>query len=152
MSPIRVGLLGIGTVGLGTFNVLQRNQEEIRRRAGRGIEITMVADLDMARARAAVGEGVQVVDDARKVVANPDIDIVVELIGGYGIARQLVLEAIEAGKHVVTANKALLAVHGTEIFAAAHRKGVMVAFEAAVAGGIPIIKALREGLTANSIQ
>ncbi len=152
MKPIQVGLLGIGTVGSGTFNVLQRNQEEIRRRAGRGIAITMVADLDMARARAAVGEGVTVVDDARKVVANPDIDIVVELIGGYGIARQLVLEAIEAGKHVVTANKALLAVHGTEIFAAAHRKGVMVAFEAAVAGGIPIIKALREGLTANRIQ
>ncbi len=152
LSPIRVGLLGIGTVGSGTFNVLQRNQEEIRRRAGRGIEITMVADLDVARAKAAVGSGVQVVDDARKVIANPDIDIVVELIGGYGIARQLVLEAIEAGKHVVTANKALLAVHGTEIFAAAHRKGVMVAFEAAVAGGIPIIKALREGLTANSIQ
>jgi homoserine dehydrogenase len=152
MKPIQVGLLGIGTVGSGTFNVLVRNQEEIRRRAGRGIEITMVADLDMARARTVVGEGVQVVDDARKVVANPDIDIVVELIGGYGIAKQLVLEAIEAGKHVVTANKALLAVHGTEIFAAAHRKGVMVAFEAAVAGGIPIIKALREGLTANSIQ
>jgi homoserine dehydrogenase len=142
----------MGTVGTGTFNVLQRNQEEIRRRAGRGIEITMVADLDVARAKAAVGEGVQVVDDARKVIANPDIDIVIELIGGYGIARALVLEAIEAGKHVVTANKALLAVHGTEIFAAAHRKGVMVAFEAAVAGGIPIIKALREGLTANSIQ
>ncbi|MCJ7798900.1 MAG: homoserine dehydrogenase, partial [Polaromonas sp.] len=152
LSSIRVGLLGIGTVGTGTFNVLQRNQEEIRRRAGRGIEITMVADLDVARAKAAVGEGVQVVDDARKVVASPDIDIVVELIGGYGIARQLVLEAIESGKHVVTANKALLAVHGTEIFAAAQRKGVMVAFEAAVAGGIPIIKALREGLTANSIQ
>ncbi|MDD5324018.1 MAG: homoserine dehydrogenase [Polaromonas sp.] len=152
MSPIRVGLLGIGTVGSGTFNVLLRNQEEIRRRAGRGIEITMVADLDVARARAVVGDGVRVVDDARKVIADPDIDIVVELIGGYGIARQLVLEAIEAGKHVVTANKALLAVHGTEIFAAAHRKGVMVAFEAAVAGGIPIIKALREGLTANSIQ
>jgi homoserine dehydrogenase len=152
LSPIRVGLLGIGTVGTGTFNVLQRNQEEIRRRAGRGIEITMVADLDVARARAVVGEGVQVVDDARKVIANPDIDIVVELIGGYGIAKALVLEAIEAGKHVVTANKALLAVHGTEIFAAAHRKGVMVAFEAAVAGGIPIIKALREGLTANRIQ
>jgi homoserine dehydrogenase len=152
LSPIRVGLLGIGTVGSGTYNVLQRNQEEIRRRAGRGIEITMVADLDVARARAAVGPGVQVVDDARKVVASPDIDIVIELIGGYGIAKQLVLEAIEAGKHVVTANKALLAVHGTEIFAAAHRKGVMVAFEAAVAGGIPIIKALREGLTANSIQ
>ncbi|WP_431099611.1 homoserine dehydrogenase [Polaromonas aquatica] len=152
MSPIRVGLLGIGTVGSGTYNVLQRNQEEIRRRAGRGIEITMVADLDVARAKAAVGPGVQVVDDARKVVTSPDVDIVIELIGGYGIAKQLVLEAIEAGKHVVTANKALLAVHGTEIFAAAHRKGVMVAFEAAVAGGIPIIKALREGLTANSIQ
>lgn len=152
LSPIRVGLLGIGTVGSGTYNVLQRNQEEIRRRAGRGIEITMVADLDVARAKATVGAGVQVVDDARKVVASPDVDIVIELIGGYGIAKQLVLEAIEAGKHVVTANKALLAVHGTEIFAAAHRKGVMVAFEAAVAGGIPIIKALREGLTANSIQ
>lgn len=152
LSPIRVGLLGIGTVGSGTYNVLRRNQEEIRRRAGRGIEITMVADLDVARAKAAVGPGVQVVDDARKVVASPDVDIVIELIGGYGIAKQLVLEAIEAGKHVVTANKALLAVHGTEIFAAAHRKGVMVAFEAAVAGGIPIIKALREGLTANSIQ
>ncbi len=152
LSPIRVGLLGIGTVGSGTYNVLQRNQEEIRRRAGRGIEITMVADLDVVRAKAAVGPGVQVVDDARKVVASPDVDIVIELIGGYGIAKQLVLEAIEAGKHVVTANKALLAVHGTEIFAAAHRKGVMVAFEAAVAGGIPIIKALREGLTANSIQ
>ncbi|WP_041376665.1 homoserine dehydrogenase [Polaromonas naphthalenivorans] len=152
MSPIRVGLLGIGTVGSGTFNVLKRNQEEIRRRAGRGIEITMVADLDVARAQALVGDGVLVVDDARKVVASPDIDIVIELIGGYGIAKALVLEAIESGKHVVTANKALLAVHGTEIFAAAHRKGVMVAFEAAVAGGIPIIKALREGLSANSIQ
>lgn len=152
LSPIRVGLLGIGTVGGGTFNVLKRNQEEIRRRAGRGIEITMVADLDMARARAVVGEGVQVVDDARKVVASPDVDIVIELIGGYGIAKSLVLEAIESGKHVVTANKALLAVHGTEIFAAAQRKGVMVAFEAAVAGGIPIIKALREGLSANAIQ
>lgn len=152
LSPIRVGLLGIGTVGSGTFNVLKRNQQEIRRRAGRGIEITMVADLDVARAKALVGEGVLVVDDARKVVASPDIDIVVELIGGYGIAKALVLEAIESGKHVVTANKALLAVHGTEIFAAAQRKGVMVAFEAAVAGGIPIIKALREGLTANSIE
>ena len=152
LSPIRVGLLGLGTVGSGTFNVLRRNQEEIRRRAGRGIEITMVADLDMARAQALVGEDVQVVDDARLVVASPDIDIVIELIGGYGIAKALVLEAIESGKHVVTANKALLAVHGTEIFAAAQRKGVMVAFEAAVAGGIPIIKALREGLSANSIQ
>ncbi len=152
MKPIQVGLLGIGTVGSGTFSVLKRNQEEIQRRAGRGIEITMVADLDVARAKAAVGEGVTVVSDARQIIANPDIDIVIELIGGYGIAKALVLEAIAAGKHVVTANKALLAVHGTEIFAAASAKGVMVAFEAAVAGGIPIIKALREGLTANRIQ
>jgi homoserine dehydrogenase len=152
MKPIQVGLLGIGVVGAGTFNVLQRNQEEIQRRAGRGIEITMVADLDVVRAQSIVGAGVQVVSDARAVIANPDIDIVIELIGGYGIAKQLVLEAIAAGKHVVTANKALLAVHGTEIFAAASAKGVMVAFEAAVAGGIPIIKALREGLTANRIQ
>jgi len=152
MKPIQVGLLGIGTVGSGVFNVLQRNQEEIRRRAGRGIEVTMVADLDIERARTVVGDRVQVVNDARAIIANPDIDIVVELIGGYGIAKALVLEAIAAGKHVVTANKALLAVHGTEIFAAASAKGVMVAFEAAVAGGIPIIKALREGLTANRIQ
>jgi homoserine dehydrogenase len=152
MKPIQVGLLGIGVVGAGTFNVLKRNQEEIQRRAGRGIAITMVADLDVARAQAVVGSEVTVVNDARAVIANPDIDIVIELIGGYGIAKQLVLEAIAAGKHVVTANKALLAVHGTEIFAAASAKGVMVAFEAAVAGGIPIIKALREGLTANRIQ
>jgi len=152
MKPIQVGLLGIGTVGSGTFNVLQRNQAEIMRRAGRGIDITMVADLDVARAQSLVGPEVNVVNDARLVIANPDIDIVIELIGGYGIAKTLVLEAIAAGKHVVTANKALLAVHGTEIFAAAQAKGVMVAFEAAVAGGIPIIKALREGLTANSIQ
>jgi homoserine dehydrogenase len=152
MKPIQVGLLGIGVVGSGTFNVLKRNQQEIQRRAGRGIEITMVADLDEARARAVVGPDVQVVNDARLVIANPEIDIVIELIGGYGIAKTLVLEAIAAGKHVVTANKALLAVHGTEIFAAASAKGVMVAFEAAVAGGIPIIKALREGLTANRIE
>ncbi len=152
MKPIQVGLLGIGVVGSGTFHVLQRNQEEIQRRAGRGIGITMVADLDVARAQSIVGPDVQVVNDARAVIANPDIDIVIELIGGYGIAKTLVLEAIAAGKHVVTANKALLAVHGTEIFAAASAKGVMVAFEAAVAGGIPIIKALREGLTANQIQ
>ena len=142
----------MGVVGSGTFNVLRRNQEEIKRRAGRGIEITMVADLDVARAQSLVGEGVKVVGDARAVIANPEIDIVIELIGGYGIAKTLVLEAIAAGKHVVTANKALLAVHGTEIFAAASARGVMVAFEAAVAGGIPIIKALREGLTANRIQ
>ena len=152
MKAIQVGLLGIGTVGSGTFNVLKRNQEEIERRAGRGIEITMVADLDTQRAQEIVGPNVRVVDDARAVLANPDIDIVVELIGGYGIARTLVMEAIAAGKHVVTANKALLAVHGTEIFEAAQKKGVIVAFEAAVAGGIPIIKALREGLTANRIQ
>ena len=152
MKPIQVGLLGIGTVGSGTFNVLTRNQEEIRRRAGRGIEITMVADLNVERAREIVGDRARVVADAREIIANPEIDIVIELIGGYGIARALVLEAINAGKHVVTANKALLAVHGTEIFAAASAKGVMVAFEAAVAGGIPIIKALREGLTANQVQ
>jgi len=152
MKAIKVGLLGIGTVGSGTFQVLRRNQEEIRGRAGRGIEIAMVADLDMARAKSIVGDACEVVDDARKIIANPEIDIVVELIGGYGVAKTLVLEAIAAGKHVVTANKALLAVHGTEIFAAAHAKGVIVAFEAAVAGGIPIIKALREGLTANRIE
>ena len=152
MKPIQVGLLGIGTVGSGTFNVLQRNQEEIRRRAGRGIEIAMVADLDTTRAKQVVGDAVQVVGDARAIIANPDIDVVVELIGGYGIAKALVLEAIAAGKHVVTANKALLAVHGSEIFKAAADKGVIVAYEAAVAGGIPIIKALREGLTANQIQ
>ncbi|WP_291013323.1 homoserine dehydrogenase [Hydrogenophaga sp.] len=152
MKPIQVGLLGIGTVGSGTFNVLQRNQEEIQRRAGRGIEITMVADLDVERAQSIVGPDVRVVSDARAVIANPEIDIVIELIGGYGIAKTLVMEAIAAGKHVVTANKALLAVHGTEIFSAASAKGVMVAFEAAVAGGIPIIKALREGLTANRIE
>jgi homoserine dehydrogenase len=152
MKPIQVGLMGIGTVGSGTFNVLQRNQEEIQRRAGRAIAITMVADLDTARATAAVGDAARVVSDARAIIANPEIDIVIELIGGYGIAKSLVMEAIAAGKHVVTANKALLAVHGTEIFAAAREKGVVVAFEAAVAGGIPIIKALREGLTANRIE
>jgi homoserine dehydrogenase len=152
VNPIQVGLLGIGTVGSGTFKVLQRNQEEIQRRAGRGIHIAAVADLDVARARAIVGDAAQVVDDARRVIADPAIDIVVELIGGTGIAKALVLEAIAAGKHVVTANKALLAVHGNEIFAAAHAKGVMIGFEAAVAGGIPIIKALREGLTANRIE
>lgn len=152
MNPIKVGLLGIGTVGSGTFQVLRRNQAEIRGRAGRGIEIAMVADLDVERARSIVGDACTVVSDAREVIANPEIDIVVELIGGYGIARTLVLDAIKAGKHVVTANKALLAVHGSEIFAAAREQGVMVAFEAAVAGGIPIIKALREGLTANRIE
>ncbi len=152
MKPIKVGLLGIGTVGAGTFNVLKRNQEEIRRRAGRGIEIAMVADLNTARALELTGGQCEVVADANLVVNNPEIDIVIELIGGYGIAKDLVLKAIANGKHVVTANKALLATHGNEIFAAAQAKGVMVAFEAAVAGGIPIIKALREGLTANRIE
>ncbi|MBK7237374.1 MAG: homoserine dehydrogenase [Sterolibacteriaceae bacterium] len=152
MKPINVGLLGIGTVGGGTFTVLARNEEEITRRAGRPIRITRVADknLDLAN-RVAAGKA-SVTDDAFAVVADPDIDIVVELIGGCGVAKELVLKAIENGKHVVTANKALLANHGNEIFAAAQNKGVMVAFEAAVAGGVPIIKALREGLTANRIQ
>ena len=152
MKAIQVGLIGFGTVGKGTFDVLKRNQEEIRRRAGRGIEITMVSRRNVALAEAVVGDAARVVADAREIIANPQIDIVVELIGGCGVARELVLEAIGRGKHVVTANKALLAVHGTEIFAAARQRGVMVAFEAAVAGGIPIIKALREGLTANRIE
>ena len=144
--------MGIGTVGSGVFNVLQRNQEEIKGRAGRGIEVTMVTRRNTALAQEIVGDKARVVADAREIIRNPDIDIVVELIGGTALAKALVLEAIAAGKHVVTANKALLAVHGTEIFAAASAQGVMVAFEAAVAGGIPIIKALREGLTANRIQ
>ena len=155
MEPIKVGLLGFGTVGSGTFTVLRRNQEEIRRRAGRGIEVARIAVRNRAKALAALGGaagGVEVGDDFNAVVDDPGIGIVAEMIGGTGIARELVLRAIDNGKHVVTANKALLAVHGTEIFAAAHAKGVMVAFEAAVAGGIPIIKALREGLTANRIQ
>jgi homoserine dehydrogenase len=152
MKPINVGLLGIGTVGRGTFEVLARNQEEITRRAGRGIVITMVADKEVDKARALVGKAAVVTADAFEVVKHPDIDIVVELIGGTTVAQQLILKAIENGKHVVTANKALLATHGNEIFAAAQKKDVMVAFEAAVAGGIPIIKALREGLTANRIE
>jgi homoserine dehydrogenase len=149
---MNVGLLGIGTVGGGTFNVLSRNEEEITRRAGRPIRITKVADKNLELARQVTAGRAQVTDDAFSVVSDPDIDIIVELIGGYGIAKELVLKAIANGKHVVTANKALLAVHGNEIFAAAHQHGVMVGFEAAVAGGIPIIKAVREGLTANRIQ
>ncbi|MES2830720.1 MAG: homoserine dehydrogenase [Pseudomonadota bacterium] len=152
MKSIKVGLLGIGTVGAGTFEVLKRNQEEIRRRAGRGIEIVMVADLDVERARALTRGECEVVGDANLVVDHPDIDIVIELIGGYGVAKTLVAKAIANGKHVVTANKALIAKHGNELFQAALDKGVIIAFEAAVAGGIPIIKALREGLTANRIQ
>jgi homoserine dehydrogenase len=152
MTPINVGLLGIGTVGGGTFTVLERNREEISRRAGRAIAITVVADKDTARANTIVAGRAKVIDDAFAVVNDPNIDIVVELIGGTSIAKTLVLKAIENGKHVVTANKALLANHGNEIFAAAQKKGVMVAFEAAVAGGVPIIKSLREGLAANRIE
>jgi homoserine dehydrogenase len=152
MKPIHVGLLGIGTVGGGTFAVLRRNQEEITRRAGRGIVIKIVADKDLGRARKLVGDAAEITDDAYKVVRNPEIDIVIELIGGTKVAKDLILVAIDSGKHVVTANKALLATHGNEIFLAAQKKGVMVAFEAAVAGGVPIIKALREGLTANRIE
>jgi homoserine dehydrogenase len=156
MTALKVGLLGIGTVGSGVFTVLTRNQAEIVRRTGRGIEITMVADLDVAKATELVGSSAKVVNDAHAVITSSNVDVVIELIGGYGIAKTLVLAAIAAGKHVVTANKALLAVHGDEIFAAAAKarngQGVMVLFEAAVAGGIPIIKTLREGLTANRIQ
>lgn len=153
MKPINIGLLGIGTVGSGTFTVLKRNQEEIARRAGREIVIKIIADRDIDKARKIVGDdGIFITSDANEVVTHPDVDIVVELIGGYTTAKELTLKAIENGKHVVTANKAMLASHGTEIFSAAEKQGVMVAFEAAVAGGIPIIKALREGLTANRIE
>ena len=152
LKPIHVGLLGIGTVGSGTFNVLSRNREEIVRRAGRDIVISMVADLDTERAERIVKGRAVVTKNADDILNNPEIDIVIELIGGYGIAKTMVLKALAAGKHVVTANKSLLATHGNEIFAAAQKAGVMVGFEAAVAGGIPIIKALREGLTANRIE
>ncbi len=152
MEPIRVGLLGLGVVGGGTFKVLARNAEEIARRAGRQIVVTKVSARDIGRAKSRVGNDAQVVTDPFEIVRDPAIDIVVELIGGTEVARELVVEAIAHGKHVVTANKALLAKHGNEIFARASEKGVMVAFEAAVAGGIPIIKAIREGLTANRIE
>jgi homoserine dehydrogenase len=152
MRPINVGLLGIGTVGGGTWEVLNRNAGEIRRRAGRAIRIARVADKDLKKARKLVGGKAILHANAWEVVRAPDIDIIVELIGGTGIARDLMLEAIAQGKHVVTANKALLAKHGNRIFAAAQKKGVMVAFEASVGGGIPIIKALREGLAANRIE
>lgn len=152
MKPISVGLLGIGTVGGGTFTVLGRNSEEISRRAGRAIAITVVADKDLKRANEVVNGRAKVIDDAYAVVDDPAVDIVVELIGGTGISKQLILKAISNKKHVVTANKALLAQHGNEIFAAAQKQGVMVAFEAAVAGGVPIIKSLREGLAANRIE
>ncbi len=152
MKPIQVGLLGLGTVGSGTIEVLRRNREEISRRAGRDIVITVASARDLKKERAVSLEGIELVPTAGHVIERPDIDIVVELIGGETAARDLVLRAIESGKHVVTANKALLAKHGTEIFSAAHRTGVMVAFEASVAGGVPIIKAIREGLTANRIE
>lgn len=151
-APLRVGLAGLGTVGAGVWAVLARNAEEIRRRAGRSIAVTAVADLDAAKAQALTKGSTRFAADAMALARDAEIDVVIELIGGYGFAREFVLEAIRQGKHVVTANKALLAIHGNEIFAAAQAKGVMVAYEAAVAGGIPIIKALREGLTANRIE
>ncbi|AEE67989.1 homoserine dehydrogenase [Bordetella pertussis] len=152
MNPMKVGLLGLGVVGGGTWAVLARNAEEIARRAGRRIEVSRIAVRDVAKARSRVGDGVEISTDGFALVRDPAVDIVVELIGGDTLARELVLEAIAQGKHVVTANKALLAKHGNEIFAAASARGVMVAFEAAVAGGVPIIKAIREGLTANRIE
>ncbi|HUX91086.1 MAG TPA: homoserine dehydrogenase [Gallionellaceae bacterium] len=152
MKPMNVGLLGSGTVGGGTFTVLARNAEEISRRAGRPINITVVADKNIELAKSVTKGVCRVTDDAFSVVNDPEVDIVIELIGGTGVAKELVLKAIHNGKHVVTANKALLAVHGNEIFTAAQQMRVMVAFEAAVAGGIPIIKAVREGLAANRIE
>jgi len=152
MKPINVGLLGIGIVGGGTWDVLSRNAHEIQRRAGRAIRIAVVADKETSKAESIVAGRAKVVADAFQVVRGNDVEIVVELIGGAGVAKDLVLEAIAHGKHVVTANKALLATHGTEIFAAAQKQGVMVAFEGSVGGGIPIIKALREGLAANRIE
>lgn len=152
MKPIKVGLLGLGVVGGGTWKVLNQNADEIARRAGRRIEVAAVAVRDVEKAKALVGDQVQITTDGMDVVLNPDIDVVVELVGGDTLAKDWVMKAIEQGKHVVTANKALLATHGNEIFAMAQKQNVMVAFEAAVAGGIPIIKAMREGLTANRIQ
>jgi len=153
MEPVKVGLLGLGTVGGGTVSVLSRNAEEIARRAGRGIKISHAAAKEYnADAITGLDNIEKISDDAFAVVNDPEVEIVIELIGGYSPAKELVLEAINNGKHVVTANKALIAMHGNEIFAAAQEKGVTVAFEAAVAGGIPIIKAMREGLAANQIQ
>lgn len=152
MKPIKVGLLGLGVVGGGTWKVLNQNADEIARRAGRRIEVAAVAVRDVEKAKALVGDQVYVTTDGMDVVLNPDIDVVVELVGGDTLAKDWVMQAIEQGKHVVTANKALLATYGNEVFAAAQKQNVMVAFEAAVAGGIPIIKAMREGLTANRIQ
>jgi len=152
VEPVKVGLLGLGTVGCGTVNVLSRNSEEITRRAGRGIQITHASARDLSKSRICETSGIRLTHDPMEVVNDPDVDIVVELIGGYDPAKQLVMTAINNGKHVVTANKALIALHGNELFSAAQQKGVMVAFEAAVAGGIPIIKAIREGLSGNKIE
>ncbi len=152
MDPVKVGLLGLGTVGGGTVNVLQRNAEEIARRAGRGIVVTHAAARDLNKPRICSTEGITVTTTPQDVVEDPEVQIVIELIGGDSLALDLVMRAIENGKHVVTANKALIAKHGNKIFAAAQAKGVIVAFEAAVAGGIPIIKAIREGLAGNQIE
>lgn len=152
MEPVKVGVLGLGTVGSGTVSVLKRNAEEITRRAGRGIVVSHGATLEIDAARKQYGDDFALTTDAREIVNNPDVDIIVELIGGDTLALELVLTAIANGKHVVTANKALIAKHGNEIFAAAQKQGVMVAFEAAVAGGIPVIKAIREGLAGNRIE
>ena len=152
MNPVKVGLMGLGTVGGGTATVLARNAEEIARRAGRGIVISHVAAKNLERVSELGMQGIRASEDANEVVNDPEVEVVVELIGGYDLARSLILKAIENGKHLVTANKALIAKHGNEIFKAASKKGVMVAFEAAVAGGIPIIKSMREGLTANRIE
>ena len=152
MKPVRIGILGLGTVGSGTVNVLSRNAKEIARRAGREIKVVQASARDLEKKRACPTKDIKITQDPFDIVNNPEIDVVIELIGGYDLAKELVLKAIENGKHVVTANKALIAVHGNEIFQAAQNKGVMVAFEAAVAGGIPIIKAIREGLAGNSIE
>ena len=152
MKPVKIGILGLGTVGCGTISVLARNGQEIARRAGREISIVQASARDLKKKRPCSTDGIKLVQDPHEVVRNPEIEVVVELIGGYEPARALVLEAIANGKHVVTANKALIAVHGNEIFAQAQKKGVMVAFEAAVAGGIPIIKSVREGLAGNRIE
>ena len=152
MEPVKIGILGLGTVGCGTISVLARNAEEITRRAGREIQVVQAAARSLEKKRVCDTAGIQLTENPVDIVTNPDVDVVVELIGGYEPALELVLKAIDNGKHVVTANKALIAVHGNEIFAAAQKKGVMVAFEAAVAGGIPIIKAIREGLAGNRIE
>ena len=152
MKPVKVGILGLGTVGGGTVNVLRRNAEEIARRAGREIIVTRASARNLDRQRICDTQGITLTTDSTEIVNDPEIDVVLELIGGVGLAKDLVLQAIANGKHVVTANKALIALHGNEIFSKASEKGVMVLFEAAVAGGIPIIKAIREGLSGNRIE